>query len=66
MSLRDRLNEGTPIRLGEFARMIGYSREKVRQLVDLGAVKTVCLPGTVEKRVPPGEAERICKELRLI
>lgn len=66
MTVRDRLNEGTPIRLGEFARMIGYSREKVRRMVEAEVVETVRLPGTIERRIPTSEAERICKELRLV
>lgn len=66
MSAVERLQLRTPLRLGEFARLIGYSREQVRKLVKAKVVKTVCLRGGVERRVPPDEAERIFRELRLI
>jgi len=66
MSLRARIDEGTPLRIGELARYLGYSREQVRKWIDADVIKTVCLDEEGERRVPPVEAERIGKALRLL
>jgi len=66
MSFRDRLDEGTPLRFGELARLLGYSREQIRKWANAGALETVRpIPGA-QRRVTVGEAERIGRKLRLL
>lgn len=66
MTFTERLAEGTPLRIGELARYIGYSRDQVRKWARTGAISTVCAPGSTEQRVPTDEAERIGKILKLL
>jgi excisionase family DNA binding protein len=65
-TVMERLAEGTPLRLGEFAKMIGYSREQVRKWVDAGQIETVRPIEGAERRIPANEAERVCRDLRII
>ncbi len=53
----ERLRAGVPLRVGEFAELIGYSAPTVRKMIDAGAVRTVGL--TDERRIPLQEARRI-------
>lgn len=66
MTLRDRISKGTPLRLGEFAKLVGYSRKHVWKLVVSEVIETVVMPGGKERRIPPSEAERIARDLRLL
>lgn len=62
----ERLKQGAPLRISEFARFIGYSRAQVYKWVESGAIKTVRMPidGAVPL-IPIAEAERIGKILQL-
>lgn len=67
MSLRDRVAEGTPLRVGELARYIGYSYSQVRKWIEAGELQTVTPPVSgAERRVPVDEAKRLAKALRLL
>jgi hypothetical protein len=66
MSFQERLALGTPLRLGELARYIGYSRDQVRKWARANAIVTVVAPGSQEQRVPTDEAERIGKVLKIL
>jgi excisionase family DNA binding protein len=67
MNLRDRLLKGTPLRLSELAKYIGYSRAQVYKWADSGAITTVRMPipGAV-RLIPVAEAERIGRVLQII
>lgn len=71
MSFRERLAEGTPLRIGELALHLGYSREQVRKWIAANVIKTVSLPrgdGDIrgERRIASKEAEKIGKALGLL
>lgn len=65
IELVDRLRDRRPLRLGEFAKLTGYSREQVRKWADAGTLKTV-KPIGEERRVPVDEAQRLARELGLV
>jgi excisionase family DNA binding protein len=54
-----RLSGGAPLRLGELAKLLGFSREHVRKLADAGVVKAIRAerPGA-HRRVDVEEAAR--------
>ncbi len=65
--LVERLSEGeAPLRTGELASLIGYSREQVRKWVDAGAVDSVRAGPHTHRRIPVEEARRLCRELGLL
>jgi hypothetical protein len=71
--LRERLSEGSPpLRVSEFARMIGYSPTYVRKLLNAGVLACVSLPAGLgrveepERRIPVTEAAKFARELRLL
>lgn len=62
--IMERLEDGTPLRLGELATLLGYSREMVRKWADAGALKTVRAPvPRAQRRVSAAEALRFAREL---
>jgi excisionase family DNA binding protein len=61
---RLRGGSGPPLRVSEFARLIGYSLPTVRKLIDAGEIKTVGL--TEEQRIPIREALRIARDLKIV
>lgn len=61
--IRERLEDGTPFRLGELARAAGYSREHLRKLADAGVVRAArlsCRAGS-HRRITVEEAERFLR-----
>lgn len=68
MTLRERLDDGSPLRLGELAHFMGYSREYVRRLADQGRIVTVrrIRRAGIHRRVTVDEAERIARQMGLI
>jgi len=68
VTLRDRLDDGAPLRLGELAHFLGYSREHLRKLADRGRIKTLRrIPRAgIHRRVTVDEAERVAKEMGLL
>jgi DNA-binding IscR family transcriptional regulator len=65
--IRYRLEEGSPLRLGELAKAAGYSREYVRKLANAGVLKASrgSRPGA-HRRVPVDEAERFLRSEGLL
>lgn len=61
---RLRKGSGPPLRLHEFAEIIGYSVPTVRKLVDAKAIRSVGL--TEERRIPVREAARIARDLEIL
>lgn len=63
--LLERLSKGSgpPLRISEFANLIGYSLPTVKKLVTAGEIKTVGL--TEERRIPVCEAARVARALRI-
>jgi len=62
-----RLEEGTPLRLGELARAAGFSREHVRKLADAGVVRADRADRPrAQRRVSVAEAERFLRAERLL
>lgn len=67
MTLRERIEDGSPFRLGELARLLGYSREQLRKWADAGALRTARAPRPgAHRRVSVEEAERFARELGTI
>ncbi len=65
--LAERLREGEPpLRVGELARLIGFSGEYVRKLIRAGTLESVSITGTIERRIPVREAQRLARDLRLL
>ena len=63
----ERLTDGKPpLRVGEFALLSGFDPQTVRKLLKAGAVESVGLPGTSERRIPVGEARKLLRDLRVI
>jgi hypothetical protein len=63
--IRERIEEGTPLRLGEFARLLGYSREHLRKLADAGVLRTERPDRPRSQRVVPvDEADRFARQER--
>jgi excisionase family DNA binding protein len=63
----ERLSEGAPpLRVSEFADLIGYSAHTIRKLVAADAIRAVRLVGTIERRIPVQEALRLARELRIL
>ena len=64
--LLDRLRKGTgpPLRLHEFAEIVGYSVPTVRKLIAANAIRCVGL--TEERRIPIREAARIARDLEIL
>ena len=63
-SFVERLKQGAPFRVSEFARYIGYSRAQVYKWIEAGQIQTV-RPPMSDQRIPVGEAERIAKILQI-
>ena len=61
---RLRRGAGPPLRISEFASVIGYSLPTVRKLIRDGAVRTVGL--TEEQRIPIREAARLARDLDIL
>jgi len=61
---RLRRGAGPPMRISEFAAVVGYSVKTVRKLIDAHAIETVGL--TDEQRIPIREAVRVARELRIL
>jgi hypothetical protein len=61
---RLRKGSGPPLRLSEFADLIGYSPRTVRKLIEAGTIRTVGL--TEEQRIPIREATRIARSLEIM
>lgn len=55
-----------PLRVGELATLLGYSRETVRKWLDAGVVEAVRGPDGGERRVPVGAALRLAQDLRVV
>lgn len=64
--IRARLEEGTPLRLGELARAAGFSREHVRKLANAGVVHAERARPHAHRRVSTAEAERFLRAERLL
>jgi len=65
MALKDRLAMGTPLRIVELARYIGYSREQVRKWLDSGTLRAARPTPGGRRRIPVEEAARIARECGL-
>src|SRR5713226_3439347 len=61
---RLRKGSGPPLRVSEFADLIGYSTRTVRKLIDAGKIDTVGL--TEEERIPICEAQRVARDLKIL
>lgn len=67
MTLVERLADGAPFRLGELARLLGYSREHFRKLADAGVLKTTEPHRKgAHRRVTVAEAERFARDEGLL
>jgi len=65
MSFAERLKQGAPLRIGELARYIGYSRYQVYKWIEADQIKTVRLVDGGDRRIPVAEAERIARILQI-
>jgi excisionase family DNA binding protein len=66
-ALRERLEEGTPFRLGEAARLLGFSREHLRKMADAGVLKTTePHRPRAHRRVTAEEVARFAREYGLV
>lgn len=61
---RLRRGAGPPLRISEFAAVVGYSVKTVRKLIDSDAIETVGLTG--EQRIPIREAVRVARGLGVL
>lgn len=61
---RLRKGSGPPLRISEFATVVGYSIRTVRKLVDEGGIESVGL--TEERRIPICEAVRVARDLKIL
>ena len=65
--IKYRLEEGSPMRLGELARAAGYSREYIRKLANCGVLKADRAPrARAHRRVTVAEAERFLRSEGLL
>lgn len=64
MTFVERIRHGAPLRIGELATYLGYSREQVRKWIRAGVIKTVALEMS-DQRIPVDEAARIGRILQI-
>jgi excisionase family DNA binding protein len=63
--LAERLREGEPpLRVGELARLIGFSGEYVRKLIRSGNLPAILMGH--ERRIRVQEAQKLARDLRLL
>lgn len=66
MNWKDRLADGRPpLRIGEFAKLTGWSDDTIRKQINTGAVKTVAFVRGGERRVPVRVAREIAVGLEI-
>lgn len=63
---RLRRGEGPPLRISEFALVIGCGISTAKRLIRDEVVQVVQMPGMTEKRIPIYEAARYAREAKVL